>query len=241
MRAEFESPGGRGRGRGRGSPVKGRGRGRGRGRSEIDKSSLECYRCHKLGHFAYECTNEDKDVNYVEFDEDEDLVLMAHAEVKNEEKSGIWLLNSACSNHMTGDKDWFINLDEGFKHSVILGNDLRLKVKGIGDIRFGVEGVTQVISRVYYIPELTSNLLSVGQLQEKDLTIIIKKGMCKVYHPQHGMIAYSKMTKNRMFVVKATMKPLGTKCLKVKDDDNEQIWHRRLGHVNNKCLRTMQF
>nr|GEY18179.1 retrovirus-related Pol polyprotein from transposon TNT 1-94 [Tanacetum cinerariifolium] len=231
MRAEFESPSGRGRSRGRGSLVKGRGRGRGRGRSEIDKSSLECYRCHKLGHFAYECTNEDKDVNYAEFDEDEGLLLMAHAEVKNEEKSGIWLLDSACSNHITGDKDWFINLDEGFKHSVKLRNDLRLKVKGIGDIRFGVEGVTQVISRVYYIPELTSNLLSVGQLQEKDFTIIIKKGMCKVYHPQRGMIAYSKMTKNRMFVVKATMKPLGTKCLKVEDDDNEQIWHMRLGYV----------
>ncbi|GMI90542.1 cysteine-rich RLK (RECEPTOR-like protein kinase) 8 [Hibiscus trionum] len=31
-----------------------RGRGRGRGRS-FDKARVECYKCHKLGHFQYEC------------------------------------------------------------------------------------------------------------------------------------------------------------------------------------------
>ncbi|XP_076925564.1 uncharacterized protein LOC143588456 [Bidens hawaiensis] len=46
------SSGGRGRGRGRfGS----RGRGRGRGKSSFNKETIECYRCHKLGHFSYEC------------------------------------------------------------------------------------------------------------------------------------------------------------------------------------------
>ncbi|GJY23804.1 retrovirus-related pol polyprotein from transposon TNT 1-94 [Tanacetum coccineum] len=44
-----------------GSPSRGRGRGRGgmrergRGRSSFDKSTIECYKCHKLGHFQYEC------------------------------------------------------------------------------------------------------------------------------------------------------------------------------------------
>lgn len=37
-----------GRGRGRGSF---RGRGRGRGRQSFDKATMECYYCHKLGHF----------------------------------------------------------------------------------------------------------------------------------------------------------------------------------------------
>ncbi|XP_071708307.1 uncharacterized protein [Rutidosis leptorrhynchoides] len=42
----------RGRGRGRSSY---RGRGRGSGRSSFDKSTIECYKCHALGHFQYEC------------------------------------------------------------------------------------------------------------------------------------------------------------------------------------------
>lgn len=166
---------------------------------------------------------------------------MTHAEVKKECKEGIWFLDSACSNHMTRTREWFVNLDEGFKHSVKLGNDLRLTVKGIGEVRFEAEGITQVISRVYYVPELTSNLLSIGQLQEKDLTVVIRRGVCKILHPQRGVITTSRMTRNRMFLVNARMKPIGGRCLKLEGDGNEQIWHRRLWHMNKKSLRTMQF
>lgn len=41
------------RGRGRGT-FRG-GRGRGRGRQAMNRSTIECYKCHKLGHFKYEC------------------------------------------------------------------------------------------------------------------------------------------------------------------------------------------
>ncbi|KAL6209967.1 hypothetical protein ACLB2K_020905 [Fragaria x ananassa] len=41
-----------GRGRGRGSYGGG---GRGRGRQPFDKAFVECFRCHKLGHYQYQC------------------------------------------------------------------------------------------------------------------------------------------------------------------------------------------
>lgn len=178
LRVESESSGGsgsRGRGRGRGQSFRGRGRGRGRTRSDFDKSNIECFKCHNLGYFAYECTSNEKPVNYAEFDEGEDLLLMTHAILKKEPRKGIWFLDSGCSNHMSGNRNWFIRLDESFRHTVKLGNDIRLHVMGIGDIRFEVQGVSQIVSSVYYVPELTSNLLSIGQLQEKDLTVVIKK------------------------------------------------------------------
>ena len=45
------------RGRGRSSYTgRGiRGRGRGRERQQFNKELVECYKCHKLGHFQYEC------------------------------------------------------------------------------------------------------------------------------------------------------------------------------------------
>lgn len=41
-----------GRGRGRGNFG---GKGRGRRRESFDKAMVECYACHKLGHFPWEC------------------------------------------------------------------------------------------------------------------------------------------------------------------------------------------
>ena len=38
-----------------------RGRGRGRGRQGFDKSFIECFYCHDLGHFKYECPKKSKE------------------------------------------------------------------------------------------------------------------------------------------------------------------------------------
>ncbi|XP_037494415.1 uncharacterized protein LOC119370398 [Jatropha curcas] len=54
-----------------------RGRGRGRGRTNFDKATVECYRCHDLGHFQYECPKKNE-ANYTELDEEDEMLLMAY-------------------------------------------------------------------------------------------------------------------------------------------------------------------
>jgi len=69
-------------------------------------------------------------------------VLMAHAEVQRIEDNRIWFLDSGCSNHMTGNKSWFIVLHESFRDIVRLGNNTTMSVLGKGCVRFEVEGIT---------------------------------------------------------------------------------------------------
>jgi hypothetical protein len=103
-----------------------------------------------------------------------------------------------------------------------------------------VEGITQTVSNVYFVPNLTNNLLSIGQLQEKRLVILIKEGTCRIYHQQRGLIINTQMTANRMFLVYAKMKPLPGNYLKMEEEDLEILWHMRYGHLNNKSIQIMQ-
>ncbi|CAM8902478.1 unnamed protein product [Rhodiola kirilowii] len=114
LKIEYDSPSTRGRGRGysvRGATSSTRGRGRS---GRYNRATVECFRCRKLGHYQAECPNVEKATNYVEFNEQEELLLMAHAELEATERRGIWFLDSGCSNHMTGDKNWFVEIDDAY-------------------------------------------------------------------------------------------------------------------------------
>lgn len=131
-------------------------------------------------------------------EEEEELLLMSYIELK-QAKREVWFLDFGCSNHMSGNKEWFSELDESFRQSVKLGNNTKMPVVGKGNVRMQVNGFVQVISDVYYILELKNNLLSIGQLQEKCLSILIQDGKCRVYHPTKGLIMQTDMSGNRMF------------------------------------------
>ena len=62
-----EKNGRRGQGRGKNNyRGRGRGRERGRGGQGGNQAIMECFKCHKLGHYQYKCQELDKEANYVE-------------------------------------------------------------------------------------------------------------------------------------------------------------------------------
>ncbi|GJT82884.1 retrovirus-related pol polyprotein from transposon TNT 1-94 [Tanacetum coccineum] len=146
----------------------------------------------------------------------EELLLMAYAEHEETKNKEAWFLDSGCSNHMTGNKDWFVQIDDSFKHTVKLGNNSRLAVTGKGNIRLEVQGITQTITNVYLVRELTANLLSIWQLQEKGVTFVINSSMCKI--PPSGLIATTRITVNPMFKLLAVK----TKLIKMDKAETEE-------------------
>lgn len=126
------------RGRGR-SSYRGRGRGRsGRGRSSENKSNIQCFHCKKFGHLKANCwarnKQPEKETSLVAEGKETSNVFMASNSSKSL-SSSIWLVDSGCSNHMTGDRSLFVNLSEAQKLSVRLGNDKEMLVKGVGTVR----------------------------------------------------------------------------------------------------------
>jgi hypothetical protein len=158
--------------------------------------AVECYNCHKLGHFQYECPTWGEKANYAEFDEGEEMLLMARTDEDSSWIKKAWFLDSGCSNHMCGENDWFFNLDEEFRVSVKLGDNSRMIVVGKGSVKIKVGGIIQVISDMYFIPELKNNLLSIGQLQEKGLTIVFKEDLQSVSSRQGCDYAIQNVSKS---------------------------------------------
>ena len=182
------------KGRGRGSIS---GRGRGQGGQSFNKTIVECYNCHKLGHFQWECPSKEE-ANYAETQEE--MLLMAYMDMNKANREDMWFLDLGCSNHMYGKREYFSNFDGSFRYLVKLGNNLSMVVIGKGNVRLKVNGIAQIIIGVFYVLELKNNLLSIGQLQEKGLTILFQSGKCKVFHPERGLIMDTKMSSNRMFI-----------------------------------------
>jgi len=120
--------------------------------SHSTKPLLNAYKCHKLGHFQYECLVWDKEANYAELDKEEEMnkeeemLLMSYVEINEAKRKDAWFLDSGCSNHMCGDKRLFCEFNEGFCHMVKLGNDTRMSVVGKGNVRLQMNGFNYVVT-----------------------------------------------------------------------------------------------
>lgn len=220
-------------------------RGRGRGRQPYNKALIQCYNCQKLGHFQYECpvrNRNDRNAYFAEVDEEEEMLLMAYKDEGDHEEAKeevVWILDSGCSNHMCSNKEWFFEFDDKFRRTVKLGDNSKMMAMGKGHIKLNIKGITQVFTEVYFIPELKNNLLSIGQLQEKQLAILIKDDKCRVYHPKKGLIMQSQMSSNRIFPILATVITPMASCLQATSEDVTNLWHCRYGHLSLKGLKTL--
>lgn len=102
----------------------------------------------------------------------------------------MWYLDTGCSKHMCGEKEAFSSLDESFRSSIKFGNSSKISVMGKGKVTIQTKGnSTHTITNVLFVPNLNTNLLSVGQLQEKGYEIFIKDGVCQIQDAKLGLIA----------------------------------------------------
>jgi hypothetical protein len=74
-----------------------------------------------------------------------------------------WVIDSGCTQHMTGDPPMFTSLDEEVdcQEKITFGDNSKGKVQGLGKVAISND---HSISNVLYVVSLSFNLLSVGQL-----------------------------------------------------------------------------
>ncbi|XP_047264716.1 uncharacterized protein LOC124896888 [Capsicum annuum] len=104
-------------------------------------------------------------------DEQEEDQLFVASCFTSSVSSELWLIDNRCTNHMTCDKDFFKDLRPSKVTKVRIGHGGYIPAKGMGTITIETQSGTKTISDVLYVPDLDQNLLSIGQLLEKDFKL----------------------------------------------------------------------
>nr|GFB28285.1 retrovirus-related Pol polyprotein from transposon TNT 1-94 [Tanacetum cinerariifolium] len=141
----------------------------------------------------------------------------------------LFIIDSGCSKHMTGNLKLLINFVEKFLGTVKFGNDQIAHILRYGDL---VQGAV-TIKRVYYVEGLNHNLFSVGQFCDADLEVAFRKSTCFVRDLKgNDLLTGSRGTDLYSITLQRTSSP-NLICLMAKATSSQAwLWHRRLSHLN---------
>ena len=109
--------------------------------------------------------------------------------------SPTWLLDSACCNHMTSSPDVVSSHTSTSLPTIYTANGSPMHVSHLGNVSTSALSV----SNVYQIPQLTHNLLSIGQLTELGFSLTFSSTGVVVQDSQMGQIVGTARKVRKLF------------------------------------------
>lgn len=139
---------------------------------------------------------------------------------------------------MTGERSYFSKLNERIKGKVKFGDGSCVSINGKGSILFEAKtGEQKLLTDIYFIPDLRSNILSLGQATEQGCEVTMKDDYLTLQDPNGRLLVKVPRSTNRLYTISLKIgKPA---CLLAKLDEDSWNWHARLGHISFKTIKSM--
>ncbi|GJW09582.1 integrase, catalytic region, zinc finger, CCHC-type containing protein [Tanacetum coccineum] len=141
----------------------------------------------------------------------------------------LWIVDSGCSKHMTGNLQLLRNFVEKFMGTVRFGND---HFAAITSYRDYVQG-NLTICHVYFVEGLGHNLFSVGQFCDGDLEVAFRSNTCYVRNLEGDDLLTGSRDSNHYTIFISEMAASSLVCLMSRATSTKSwLWHRQLSHLN---------
>lgn len=150
-----------------------------------------------------------------------------------------WIVDSGCSNYMTNDDNKLQDMTEykGGK-MVLTANNSKLSISYVGKTAVPRYGPQQLqLERVYHVPGLKKNLLSVPQLTAEGKYVLFGPQEVAIFRRLKviGTPIMEGKKRDSLFVLSAESAYVD----KTRKNETADLWHARLGHVSYHKLKEM--
>ncbi|KAJ0601440.1 putative RNA-directed DNA polymerase [Helianthus annuus] len=204
---------------------------------------FKCHNCGVRGHMAKDCNLPKEEGNVATQEEQpwdmeamvaqvvEDVALTATTELK-QNNLGDWIIDSGCSNHMTGEKDRLKKVKRyNGNHVVVIADNSRHQIANVGEVCFPAErGQTEfVMSDVFHVPGMKKNLFSVPQVTSTGKYVLFGPTDVKIFEKfeTKSVPILQGKRNDTVYVLSAE----STYVDKAKQNQTADLWHARLSHV----------
>jgi len=132
-------------------------------------------------------------------------------------------------------KELFAYLDDSFRTKVKFGDDRFVPVTGKGRILITLKNSDhRYIYDFFYVPDMKSNMLSMGQLAENGYMMHIVVNQFSIFDKKGSLILKTFLSKNCTFPVDFHMGDF--KCLNAIMNNESWLWNLRFGHLSFQSL-----